>query len=287
MNEEIELYEGKKFFRESKKIDRTIEDLQKKIYKLKNNPQYVPLRRLLNRLKRLQIQFEEIEKSDRKSSKEEIHKLKEKHQDLLKIVNNNEVKRILKKLGLFILFGSATILIGDAINSISIHQHQAHDLQSHHHKGLEATNVIYEVPDKNYNITSPRIMVADVCAKEHVPFDLIAGIIKKESEWNPNSLGKNATSHDIGLMQLNSRYLAWFEEKFWNSKEKFDVNNPQDNITIGVRYFKWLLKLFHNDTSKALMAYNAGPTAVMNNKIPKASIAYAKSILKSLEQKTV
>lgn len=288
---DMPLEEGKKFFKESKKIDRTIEDLQKKIYKLKNKPEYTPLRKLLNKLKRLRIQFEEIESSKEsgKLSREKINKLKSEHKELISIVNSHEVRRILKDLGLFILFGSATLLLGNAIAGIQeTHSHQSNDMLLHHksHPDLEATNVSLQIPEKNYDVNTIHTMVAEICNKEHVSFDIIKEIIKNESDWKLDALGVNAKSKDIGLMQLNSRYIKWFVEKFWDSKRELNPTIPRDNVTLGIRYFKWLLKVFHNDTEKALMAYNAGPTAVLNDKIPKNSIAYAKRILKALAPKT-
>ena len=292
--EDIVLEEGKRFFKQSKKIDKTIEDLQKKINRLKNKPAYIPLRNLLNKLKKLQIKFEEIENSKEsgKVSREKLSKLKSEHKELLHIVSNNEVKRTLQKLGLFFLFGTATMLLGTLLSELTrtttiedaevgktIQIHPADMLLHKPHEGFEATNVVFKTQEK---LTSPQAMVSEICKKEGINFDLIKELINKESEWKSNAIGKNPISKDIGLMQLNSRYIKWFVEKFWTSKKEFDVMNPQDNVTLGVKYFKWLLKLFKNDTEKALMAYNAGPTAVLNDKIPKRSVEYAKSILKAL-----
>ena len=294
--EDIVLEEGKRFFKQSKKIDKTIEDLQKKINRLKNKPAYIPLRNLLNKLKKLQIKFEEIENSKEsgKVSREKLSKLKSEHKELLHIVSNNEVKRTLQKLGLFFLFGTATMLLGTVLAEILAGAPEGHVTHPHtdmllhkQHNGIETNNVVFEIPDKNFDVNTPQTMVAEICKKEGVDFNVIKQLIQKESEWNPRNVGVNATSKDVGYMQLNSRYIKWFVEKFWTSKKEFDVINPKDNVTLGVRYFKWLLKLFKNDIEKALMAYNAGPTAVMNNKIPKNSIAYAKSILKALAPKTV
>jgi len=55
--------------------------------------------------------------------------------------------------------------------------------------------------------------------------------------------------------------------------KRFGVNNsydPSQNIQGGARYLAYLLKLFKNDFSLAVAAYNAGEDAVIQhgNKIP-------------------
>ena len=156
--EDIVLEEGKRFFKQSKKIDKTIEDLQKKINRLKNKPAYIPLRNLLNKLKKLQIKFEEIENSKEsgKVSREKLSKLKSEHKELLHIVSNNEVKRTLQKLGLFFLFGTATMLLGTLLSELTktttiegtevgktIQIHPADTLLHKPHEGFEEKNKGY------------------------------------------------------------------------------------------------------------------------------------------------
>lgn len=112
--------------------------------------------------------------------------------------------------------------------------------------------------------------------EEKVNAKIIDAIIQKESSYNP----KANNGQDLGLMQLNSKYLAWFKEKFWYEDEPFDVFNAEHNAKIGIRYYKYLLKMFHGNERLALQAYNAGPTAVKSGKVPKRAIAYAADAIK-------
>jgi len=120
---------------------------------------------------------------------------------------------------------------------------------------------------------------------EGVDPKIIDAIIKKESSYRPDAVSPNG--QDIGLMQLNSRYIDWFKEKFWYEKEKFDAKNPEHNAKVGIRYFKYLLKMFKGNTTLALQAYNAGPTAVKTGKVPKRTLAYAVDALKKMKVSTV
>ena len=132
-----------------------------------------------------------------------------------------------------------------------------------------------------------RHMVPDflrVFKKENISFKLVSTIIDKESEWNPNGINhnKNGTT-DYGLMQLNNSNKYMFEKYFWDRKEKFDIKNPEHNATVGIKFFKSLLKQYHNDIKKALTAYNAGSAAVTYDNPPESTIHYRSSIIKKFQ----
>ena len=88
---------------------------------------------------------------------------------------------------------------------------------------------------------------------------LLHAVIIAESNYNARARSPKGAQ---GLMQLMP-----FTAK------RFGVNNsydPSQNIQGGARYLSYLLKLFKNDFSLAVAAYNAGEDAVIQhgNKIP-------------------
>lgn len=107
-------------------------------------------------------------------------------------------------------------------------------------------------------------------------FILYSSIIMQESKYNHNVINYNHDgSYDIGITQLNSKYISHFKKVFG----EFDPYYIYDNIRIGANIFKSLLKQFNNE-SNAIMAYNCGPNAVINNNIPKSTVIYLSRVIK-------
>ena len=87
--------------------------------------------------------------------------------------------------------------------------------------------------------------------RHQVDPDLVRAVVRVESDFNPSAVSSRGAQ---GLMQLIPA-----------TAERFGVRNPfdpVDNIEGGVRYLKFLLKLFRGDLELALAAYNAGENAV-------------------------
>jgi hypothetical protein len=105
-------------------------------------------------------------------------------------------------------------------------------------------------------------------SKEYkVPLNVIQAIINHESGWDPNAKHNNPNSQDIGLMQLNSKYIPDYVSKYWDHKDiKFDARNPFHNAEVGVAYLADLHKQTNDNKwwEKTIMAYNIGPAAVNN-----------------------
>ena len=88
---------------------------------------------------------------------------------------------------------------------------------------------------------------------------LLHAVIMTESNYNARAISPKGAR---GLMQLMP-----------HTAKRFGVNNaddPKQNIQGGARYLSYLLKLFKNDFSLAIAAYNAGENAVIEhgNTIP-------------------
>ena len=103
----------------------------------------------------------------------------------------------------------------------------------------------------------------DTCIKSasqkyDVPEELIRGIVRAESGFQPNVVSSAGAQ---GLMQLMPGTA-----KELGVTDPFDI---KENIEGGVRYFKQMLNQFDNDVELSLAAYNAGPGTVRRyNGIP-------------------
>nr|WP_251010898.1 lytic transglycosylase domain-containing protein [Variovorax paradoxus] len=88
---------------------------------------------------------------------------------------------------------------------------------------------------------------------------LLHAVISIESRYNPKAVSKKGA---IGLMQLMPDTA-----KRYGVSDAFD---PRQNLVGGAQYLRDLLRMFNNNVSLALAAYNAGEQAVMRhgNQIP-------------------
>lgn len=110
-------------------------------------------------------------------------------------------------------------------------------------------------------------------AKEYqIPNSLLHAIISAESAYDPHAI---SSAGAVGMMQL----MPATAKRYGVTNRK----NATDNINGGSRYFRDLLKMFENDLSLALAAYNAGENAVIKygNKIPpyKETQNYVRKVL--------
>lgn len=90
-----------------------------------------------------------------------------------------------------------------------------------------------------------------IAAEQALPPELVRSVIKTESNYNPNAVSVKGAR---GLMQLIPETARRFGVA--------DVSNPVQNLQGGTKYLKYLLDLYHGDTSLALAAYNAGEQSV-------------------------
>ena len=112
--------------------------------------------------------------------------------------------------------------------------------------------------------------------------------IKYEKVWNKKSkkfiYKKIILSEDIGIGQLNSKYVETFKRLYWYEGDEFDVFNYKHNIKLSIRLYKDLRERL-NCPYLATMAYNAGIGSVLRNQIPEKTIkVYLKNWLKNIDK---
>ena len=94
-------------------------------------------------------------------------------------------------------------------------------------------------------------LLANAGAAHHIDVDLLASVVRAESNGNPRAVSRAGAQ---GLMQLMPGTAA-----------NLGVANsfiPAQNVAGGTAYLDALLTRYHDDLALALAAYNAGPEAV-------------------------
>lgn len=98
-----------------------------------------------------------------------------------------------------------------------------------------------------------------------------------ESGFNYKAINRNKDgSYDIGIMQINSRWLPVLKKYGIHVRDLYD---PCVNIFVGA----WILKrcyVYYNDLGDALACYNTGRGAFRNAK----GKAYAKKVSRVIER---
>lgn len=116
----------------------------------------------------------------------------------------------------------------------------------------EFTKSLYPIQYENY---------VEKYAKEHnVDICLVYGVIRNESNFNPNAVS-NAGA--IGLMQIMPDTFTWLQnyqtgfepDTLLKSDKLYD---PKINIDYGTYFLRYLLDRYDGDKSLAVCAYNAG-----------------------------
>ena len=106
--------------------------------------------------------------------------------------------------------------------------------------------------------------------------DLLRAIALVESSGNPNAVGKNSSSEDIGLMQINSSWLKRF-----NTTKKELLENVCINIEIVAEILSDNMKRLKNPW-EAVGAYNAACTRLKGEDCIPARQTYAWKVYRAL-----
>lgn len=120
-------------------------------------------------------------------------------------------------------------------------------------------------------------LIHEKSVKYDVDPALVAAVIEQESRFKPR-----ARSHvgARGLMQLMPRTGRWMGAR--------DLYDPEQNIDAGVKYIKYLDKVFKGDLKKTIAAYNAGEGNVRRYRgIPpfRETRQYVKKVLKNYDKR--
>jgi len=117
---------------------------------------------------------------------------------------------------------------------------------------------IYAIPAK-YNH-----YVNEICELHEVPVWVFARLIQRESNWRWDAINDNGDSRDLGIAQLNSKYINYYS-KYTN--EDIDPFNPYQSLLVSVQ----ILKHLYDETGSwmnAVAAYNVGLTGFRNGRFP-------------------
>jgi len=118
--------------------------------------------------------------------------------------------------------------------------------------------------------------VSQAAVKYNLPENLIKGVIKAESGYNPRALSRAGAQGLMQLMPATARELG--------VDDIFDI---EQNIDGGARYLRKMIDRYDGDVAKALAAYNAGPGTVdrFKGSVPyRETIAYVDRVLKYSQQ---
>ncbi|OGQ50756.1 MAG: hypothetical protein A3J24_12975 [Deltaproteobacteria bacterium RIFCSPLOWO2_02_FULL_53_8] len=107
-------------------------------------------------------------------------------------------------------------------------------------------------PNRVYSLDNYEAIIKKSALKYGVDPSLAKAIVKAESDFDANAVSAAGAK---GLMQLMPDTAKLLRVK--------DVFSPEENVDGGVRYLKYLLKLFSYDVKLAVAAYNAGENAVI------------------------
>lgn len=97
-------------------------------------------------------------------------------------------------------------------------------------------------------------LVQRVAASQGIHPALLSAIIEVESGFNGRARSPKGA---IGLMQVMPATAARYGH--------FDLYSPEQNVEVGARYLRDLLKMFDGNVRLAVAAYNAGENAVIRH----------------------
>lgn len=117
----------------------------------------------------------------------------------------------------------------------------------------------------------------------NIPTDYLVRQMFLESSFISDANRKETNgSTSVGLLQLNSRYFDYFEERFytWGPIDgSFDPYNIYHNVQVACAYIAHLYEQFKGDWMSVFMAYNAGPTRVIQGNVPNMTHDYASFVV--------
>jgi len=113
-------------------------------------------------------------------------------------------------------------------------------------------------PELGYALLYPRAWpehFSSLTAPRNIAEPLAYAIVRSESLFNQRAVSRSGA---MGLSQLLPSTAA--ETAAGLKMSQYALFNPQDNLTIGLTYYGYMLQRFDNKPARAIAAYNAGPT---------------------------
>ena len=123
-------------------------------------------------------------------------------------------------------------------------------------KAADATELAAEYRARGYRVPDTLAeQIVDAAADHGIEPDVAFGLVATESGFR-----RTARSHvgAGGLAQLRPATARWLEP----GTTRKDLENPETNLRLGLRYLSSLIEKYDGDTELALTAYNRGPGTV-------------------------
>lgn len=110
-------------------------------------------------------------------------------------------------------------------------------------------------------------------------------LLKENATCDPMAKHYNSSSGttDVGLWQLNDRYIWTTFIGYWHFDDSFDAFDWRDNTYIALRHIKYLCTEF-SDFDSIVMSYNCGVKAVQENKIPDSTRKYLADVRQNYKE---
>jgi hypothetical protein len=133
-----------------------------------------------------------------------------------------------------------------------------------------------------YDFLEPELSdyICALCDSLKLDSDIVvAHLLVENPEFNPDAIHINVNGTlDVGLFQLNDRYLwTTFKDDYWFENLELDPFNWKHNTYIAIHHIKYLQEKMKIQDA-AIMAYNCGERAVMNDSIPETTKAYLSKV---------
>jgi soluble lytic murein transglycosylase-like protein len=155
---------------------------------------------------------------------------------------------------------------------------------------LPHTLVIYKCEREGTNPVPPRRNVPEkyrqlfdeISEAVGIPHGVLESIAFVESDFDPQAMSppRENGRQDLGMFQFNNTYLTWYADRY-NSGLSFDPMVPEDAAPIAGKHIRYLYERYEHWPTVCL-AYNAGMSAVDNEKVPDCSYRYLAKIYEEL-----
>jgi soluble lytic murein transglycosylase-like protein len=124
---------------------------------------------------------------------------------------------------------------------------------------IESYTAVMSFLEEEVGCSDIRDTIVKHALDHNIPVLTAVSLAWQESRYNSLAINRNSSSTDYGLFQLNSKTFSTF-----TSDQLFDIDT---NTKEAMTFLNYLILRFES-WDMALVAYNAGPSAVVNRRIP-------------------